>query len=129
MRAGRILRQIVRARIIEQVPALTNVYDRATQSAVYPYATLGASDWSDESVECIEARRITVQIDLWHSASNKGVLEDLTDDVTTALNGWSDTDALTMHPLRIVIVRVMDDPDGVSVHAAIQVEAMVEGDG
>lgn len=127
MRAGRTLRQIVRARIIAQVPALTGVYDRATESAKYPYVTLGASDWSDESVECIEARRITLQIDVWHSASSKGVCEDLTDDVATALNGWADTDALTMHPLQIGIVRVMDDPDGVSVHGVVQVTAMVEG--
>lgn len=126
MRAGRTLRQIVRERIIDQVLGLTGVYDRATESAVYPYATLGASYWTDDSVECIEAREITLQIDLWHSASNKGVCEDLTDDVAAALKGWADTDALTMHPLRVSLVRVMDDPDGQSVHGVVQVEAMVE---
>ena len=129
MRAGRTLRQIVRERIIDQVLGLTGVYDRATESAVYPYATLGASYWTDVSVECIEAREITLQIDLWHSQSNKGVAEDLTDDIATALRGWADTDALTMHPLRVSLVRVMDDPDGVSVHGVIQVEAMIESSG
>ena len=127
MRAGRILRQIVRARILDQVPGLTGVYDRATDSTAFPYATLGVSYWTDDSVECIEAREITLQIDLWHSQSNKGVAEDLTDDIATALRGWADTDALTMHPLRVSLVRVMDDPDGVSVHGVIQVEGLVEG--
>lgn len=128
MRAGRVLRQIVRARILDQVPGLTGVYDRATESAVYPYATLGVSYWTDDSVECIEAREITLQIDLWHSQSNKGVCEDLVDDVATALRGWADTDALTMHPLEIATARIMDDPDGKTIHAVIMVEAMVEGD-
>ena len=128
MRAGRALRQIVRARITAQVPALTGVYDVAKESAVYPYATLGASYWTDGSVECIEAREITLQIDLWHSQSNKGVAEDLVDEITTALRGWADTDALTMGPLRVSLVRVMDDPDGQSVHGVIQVEGLVERD-
>ena len=127
MRAGRTLRQIVRARILDQVPGLNGVYDRATESSVYPYATLGASYWTDGSVECIEAREITLQIDLWHSQSNKGVAEDMVDEITTALRGWADTDALTMHPLRVSLVRVMDDPDGQSVHGVIQVEGLVEG--
>ena len=129
MRSGRILRQIVRTRIIAQVPGLTGVYDRATDSTAFPYATLGASYWTDDSVECIEAREITLQIDLWHSQSNKGVAEDLTDDIATALRGWADIDALTMHPLEIDTVRVTDDPDGVSVHGIVIVRAMVEGDG
>ncbi|QEU08224.1 DUF3168 domain-containing protein [Paracoccus yeei] len=127
MKAGRTLRQIVSDRIIDQVPDLGGrLYDRATKTAVHPYATLGPSYWSDTSVQCIEAREITLQIDIWHSQSNKGVLEDLTDDVAGALNGWADQAALTMHPISVSLVRIMDDPDGVSVHGVVQVEAMVE---
>lgn len=130
MKAGRVLRQIVRARIMAQVPALAGkVFDRATEGLAYPYATLGPSYWSDTSVQCIEAREVTLQIDIWHSQSNKGVLEDLTDDVAAALNGWADTSVLTMHPLSVTMVRVMDDPDGKSLHGVVQVEAMVEDDG
>ena len=130
MRAGRVLRQIVRARIMAQVPALAGkVFDRATEGLAYPYATLGPSYWSDSSVQCIEAREITLQIDIWHNQSNKGVLEDLTDDVAAALSVWADQVALTMHPLEIDMVRVTDDPDGVSVHGIVIVRAMVESDG
>lgn len=127
MRAGRILRQIVRSRIIAQVPALTGVYDRPTESAAFPYATLGASYWTDDSTECFEAREITLQIDLWHSQSNKGIAEDLTDDIAAAIKGWADEAVLAMHPISVSLVRVMDDPDGVSVHGVVQIEAMVEG--
>lgn len=129
MRAGRILRQIVRARIIAQLPALTGVYDKATESSNFPYASLGPSYWNDEGAECFEARSIVLQIDVWHSMSNKGICEDLTDDIAGALNGWSDETALTMHPLRVISAQVQDDPDGMTVHGIIQVEAMVESDG
>lgn len=126
MRAGRIFRQVVRSRILSQVPALTGVFDKATEGSAFPYASLGPSYWTSDDAECIEAREVTLQIDVWHSASNKGVLEDLTDDVCTALRGYADTVALTMHPIDISLVRVMDDPDGVSIHGVIQIEAMVE---
>lgn len=124
MRAGRILRQIVIARISDQVPALTGVYDRATESRVYPYVTLGPSYWTDDSAECIEAREITLQVDLWAEAG-KGATEDILDDVATALNGWTDQTALTLHPLRVSLVRLMDDPSG-AIHGVIQIEALVE---
>lgn len=129
MRAGRVLRQIIMDRVIEQVPDLMGrVYDKATESVAYPYATMGPSYGTDAGAECIDAREITVQVDVWHSASSKGVCEDLVDDVAAALNGWADDDRLTMHPMLVSLVRVTDDPDGVSVHGIVQVEAMVEGD-
>lgn len=135
MRAGRILRRLIMDRIIDQVPAFEGrVYDKAVEDTPVPYVTMGASYGIDDDAECIEARLITVQVDIWDSARDetgdvdKGVCEDLTDDVAAALKGWADTDALTMHPLRVTLVRVMDDPDGVSVHGVVQVEADIEDD-
>lgn len=127
MRAGRALRRIIMDRLIEQVPEVAGrVYDRAIEATLMPYITLGASFWTDDSAECIQARSQTVQIDIWHD-SNKGVVEDLADDVTAALDGWADQGALTMHPLRVTLVRVMDDPDPGIVHGVVQIEAEVEG--
>ncbi|MDS9468697.1 DUF3168 domain-containing protein [Paracoccus sp. MBLB3053] len=127
MRAGRTLRQIVIARIKDQVPALGGrVYDRATEDAIFPYCTLGPSYWTDGSVECIEAREVTLQADIWHSQASKGAAEDVVDDVAAALNGWADQNALTMHPASVSLVRIMDDPDGVTIHGVIQIEVMVE---
>ena len=125
MRAGRVLRQIVIARIKDQVPDLTGVYDKATETALYPYVTLGPSYWNDASVECVKARLQTLQIDVWHSQSTKGALEDIVDDISAALDGFADTSRLTMPPLRVSMARVMDDPSG-DVHGVVQVEAMVE---
>ena len=125
MRAGRAIRQAVIARLEAVVPALSGVYDRATESENYPYVSLGPSYWSDESVECIEARSYTLQVDVW-CTDGKGAAEDVVDDVSTALNGWMDQDAVTAHPARVTLVRLMDDPSG-CVHGVVQVEIEVEG--
>lgn len=126
MRAGRELRRAVMDRIIAQVPDLGGrVFDRATEGTSFPYATLGASYGLDASAECVTARSITLQIDIWHSRANKGVVEDLVDDVIAAVSGWTDPDRLTAHPLRIGLIRVMDDPED-AVHGVVQVEAVVE---
>ena len=43
-----------------------------------------------------------------------------------ALDGWA-SDVLAMHPLRVSLVRVMDDPTPGVVHGVIQIECAVEG--
>lgn len=125
MRAGRALRRIIMDRLIAQVPALAGrVFDRAAETTAYPYATLGPSYWTDDSSECIRARVQTVQVDVWGNAA-KGPVEDVTDDVAAALDGWA-ADTLAMHPLRVSLVRVMDDPSPGVVHGVVQVEADIE---
>lgn len=128
MRAGRALRQMVIARIADQVPALTAVVDKATESTAYPFASMGPSNWIPADSECIMARDVSLQVDIWGSQSSKGALEDLTDDVAAALDGFADTDRLTMHPFRVAQVLTMDDPDGMTVHGIVRIEAMVERD-
>ncbi|WP_294932188.1 DUF3168 domain-containing protein [uncultured Paracoccus sp.] len=130
MRAGAALRRAVAGRLVAEVPDLGGrVWDRSSKGDILPYVTLGPSYWSDASVQCVAVRAITLQVDVWCSGAagaGKGDAEDVIDDVATALNDWMDQDALTAHPLRVIMVRVMDDPSGV-VHGVVQVEALVEG--
>ena len=130
MRAGRAIRRAVLARIKDQVSEFGGrVFDKATEDEQFPYVTLGPSYWTDDSVECIEGRSYVLQVDIWASGGatqGKGNAEDLTDDVATALNGWMDQDAVTAHPARVTLVRVMDDPSG-CVHGVVTVEVDVEG--
>lgn len=126
MRAGRALRRAIMDRLIEQVPEVEGrVYDRAAADTPLPYITLGPSSWTDASSDCIRGREQTVQVDVWDRATNKGALEDLTDAVADALDGW-EADAITMHLMRLMLVRVIDDPDGVGLHGIVQVEAVIE---
>lgn len=124
----RRLGQIILARIVAEVPELGGrVFDKAAENTVLPYVTLGAIYGVEDDAECIEADEWVVQIDLWDRASNKLKAADLAQKVRRALKGWSDTSEVTMHPLMVEPPRIMDDPDGVTVHAVLMVEASVEG--
>lgn len=128
----RRLAQIVMDRVAAAVPELGGrVQEWATEDLAYPYCTLGAIYGAQADVECIEADDWTIQLDLWGERPewNKASLAGLAQKVRAALKGWSDTDEVTMHPLTVQTPRVMDDPDGVTVHAVLLVEAMVESDG
>lgn len=126
----RRLAQIIMNRVAAQVPDLGGrVQERATEGLAYPYCTLGAMYGVEADVECVEADDWTVQLDIWgeRPAWNKASMAGLAQKVRAALKGWSDTTEVTMHPLSVQVPRVMDDPDGVTVHAVVLVEAMVEG--
>mgnify|MGYP000521770468 CR=1 FL=1 len=123
------LQRVIVARLKAAVPSVAGrVYDNPPETALMPYISIGPSYWNDDSAECIRARLETVQVDIWASnRPDKRAAKDATDEVAAALDGWQDTDALTMHPLRVSLVRVMDDPSPGVVHGVVQVEAMVEG--
>ncbi|MGA0615327.1 DUF3168 domain-containing protein [Paracoccus sp. KR1-242] len=117
---------MIQDRIIAQVPDLNGqVYDKASKDDPFPSVSLGPSYWTGDDADCIEGRTWTGQIDVW-TEGNKGLCEDLADDIATALKGFADTTLIAMHPFEISLVRVMDDPDGVNVHGVIQIEAMIE---
>ena len=121
------LQRVIVARLKEAVPSVAGrVYDNPPETAAMPYISIGPSYWNDDSAECIRARLETVQIDVWASnRPDKQAAKDATDDVVLALDGWA-SDVLAMHPLRVALVRVMDDPSPGVVHGVVQVEAMVE---
>lgn len=123
------LQRVIVARLKAAVPSVAGrVYDSPNETAAQPYITIGPSYWNDDSAECVKARVETVQIDIWASNKpDKRSAKDATDEVAEALDGWADEAILTMHPLRVVMVRVMDDPAPGVVHGVVQVEAMVEG--
>lgn len=122
------LQRVIVARLKAAAPSVAGrVYDNPPETAPMPYISIGPSYWSDDSAECIRARVETVQIDVWASnRPDKRAAKDATDDVVLALDGWA-SDALAMHPLRVSLVRIMDDPTPGVVHGVVQVEAMVEG--
>lgn len=127
----RRLAQIIMDRVADQVPELGGrVQERATDGLAYPYVTLGASYGVTADVECIDADDWTLQLDVWGGRPewNKASLAGLAQKIRAALKGWSDTAEVTMHPLTVDPPRTMDDPDGMTVHSVLLVEAMVEGD-
>lgn len=123
------LQRVIVARLKAEVAEVAGrVYDNPPEGTQRPYISIGPSYWHDDSAECVRARVETVQVDIWAArAPDMRVVKDVTDAVVTALDGWADQGVLTMHPMQVTLVRVMADPDGVSLHGIAQVEARTEG--
>ena len=124
------LQKLIVARLKSAVPAVSErVYDGPSETAQMPYVSIGPSYFTPDDAECISGRSETLQIDVWGSSKpNRAAVKDAVDEVVDALDGYADTAALTMHPLRVSLVRVMDDVQQYIIHGVVQVEAMVERD-
>ena len=122
------LQRLIVARLKAAVPSVEGrVYDGPSEGAAMPFASIGPSYFSHDDAECVRVRSETLQIDVWGASKpNRAALKNAVDEVVEALDGYADTDALTMHQLRIELVRIMDDPQAGVVHGVVQVEAMVE---
>ena len=122
------LQKLIVARLKSAVPAVSGrVYDGPSETAQMPYVSIGPSYFTPDDVECIPGRNETLQIDVWGASKpNRAAVKDAVDQVYDALHGWQDTAALTMHPLRVSLVRVMDDPQARTVHGVVQVEVSIE---
>ena len=130
MGASSDLQKLIVARLISSVPAVSGrVYDGPSETAQMPFISIGPSYFTPDDAECIPGRNETLQIDVWGASKpNRAAVKDAVDEVVDALEGYADTAALTMHPLSVALVRIMDDPQAGVVHGVVQVEAMVERD-
>ena len=124
------LQRLIVARLKAAVPSVAGrVYDGPSETAQMPFISIGPSYFTPDDAECIRGRSETLQIDVWGSSKpNRAAVKDAVDQVYDALHGWEDTAALTMSPLWVSLVRVMDDVQQDIIHGVVQVEAMVELD-
>lgn len=122
------LQRAIIARLRAAVPSVQGrVYDSPSETAQMPFISIGPSYWSPDDAECIRARVETLQCDIWASnRPDKRAAKDATDEAAAALDGWT-VEELAMHPLRVSLVRIMDDPTPGVVHGVVQVECAVEG--
>ena len=123
------LGEIVMERIRSQVPELGGrVVDKATERTAYPYCVLTAIYGAQADVECIDTDDWTLQFSIFDRDSDKLSMAVLAGKVRAALKGWSDTQDVTMHPIRVGAPRIYDENDGVTVQGVLLVEAVVEGE-
>ena len=122
------LQRMVVSRLKAAVPSVAGrVYDGPSETATMPFVSIGPSYFTPDDVECIPGRNETLQIDVWGASKpNRAAVKDAVDQVYDALHGWEDTAALTMSPLRVSLVRVMDDPQQGIIHGVVQVEVILE---
>ncbi len=118
LKAASAVTAIVGARIV----------DGNDDSLDYPNITFGPSDSTPDDVDCIRGREETLQLDCWtREGGKKWPCRKLVDAVKAALHdadGVLSTGALVL--MRVDLVRVFDDPDGITTHGVVQVAGIIE---
>ena len=114
-------------------PALTailggRVYDGPPSKPTFPYISLGPSDVVPMDADCFHDREETIQIDVWHrDQGRRWQCKATVDAVKDALHEYAgDLATHALVELRVELARVMDDPDGITVHGVVQVTALIE---
>jgi hypothetical protein len=104
------------------------VYDRPRSRATFPHITFGPSDFVVEDADCIVGRTETLQIDVWSQYEGGGLqAKQIMDAAKSALHDHEATLATgNLIQLRVIAGRVFRDPDGITTHGVLTVEAQVE---
>lgn len=107
------------------------VFDEPPTSkrARFPRITFGPGQSLDADSDCIGAEDQVLQIDIWdRSEGRKGPCRDMTEAVKKALHRRH----LVADPpfailaARVLDTQVLDDPDGVTAHGIVTLQATVE---
>jgi uncharacterized protein DUF3168 len=114
------------------VMALANdVYDAVDKEpwgSKNGYISFGAHDAFNEDAECLVESTHTIQIDCWSRKVGSVHAKQMVDAVYAALHDNSSltlsTNALVQ--IRVSLRQVLRDPDGLTTHGLLQVEAMIE---
>ena len=107
------------------------IYDKPIPNAAFPFITFGPSSIVLVQDDCLVGRTETVQLDVW-STDKAGRLEAkrICDLIIRSLNGVeAELEEGYAVDLRIVLAQVIDDPDGITSHGVVQVEALVDEGG
>lgn len=106
------------------------IYDRAPSDPglVYPHVTFGPSDYVPDDADCITGRIEDVQLDIWsRDQGRKWKCKAIVDAVKAALHDHeADMGDHALVSMRVMLCRVLDDPDGSTVHGVVQVEAVID---
>lgn len=105
------------------------IYDQPPASALFPYISFGASDFTTDRFGCIDGREETLQLDIWHRDQGRmWPCKATTDAVVKALD---DVDAEigedgSVAHLRVGMARCFMDQDGITAHGVVQVSALID---
>lgn len=105
----------------------TRIYDNIPANATFPYISFGPRDTVTADADCIVAFDITQQLDVWSRAVGSSEAERITDAVREALHEYEfnlSVNAAVFFEHRIT--RTLKDPDGLTTHAAMTFQGLIE---
>lgn len=104
------------------------VFDTVPSGAPFPYVSYGPVDNLSDDADCITGFDITVQIDVWSRAVGFPEAKRISNAVRAALHDAPIT--LSVNALALIEhrqTRTIRDPDGLTSHAAMTFNALIEG--
>lgn len=120
---------VARLRSTAAVTALIGdrVFDHVPEKAEFPYVTVGEGDETSDDADCITGFEISLDIDVWSRELGFPEAKKITDAVRRALRSPDlviTENALVSFEHRQS--RFLRDPDGITAHAVMTFEAIVE---
>lgn len=105
------------------------IYDGVPSNNAFPYVSFGPSQEITDDAECIDGEEHFIQIDVWaRDQARMGPCKDICAAVKAALHevtlNLPSPYALAF--IRVTGTRTMLDPDGITAHGIITVQAAVE---
>jgi hypothetical protein len=105
----------------------SRVYDDVPPSATFPYISMGPATEVTDNPECIDAIEINIQLDAWSRSVGFPEVKRIASAVHTALHDVEvDLPVNACTSLYHANTLYMRDPDGLTSHAVIQLQAYVE---
>jgi hypothetical protein len=104
------------------------IFDNRPDVATFPCITFGPSDVVEDDAECITGRIETIQLDCWaRSNARVNAVKPLVDAVKTALHLFhAEPESSALVELRVIAMRTFMDPDGLTAHGVVTVQAIME---
>lgn len=126
------LQKLIYDRLVESAGvhniAADRIFDNPIGQDVFPYISFGSSDAVEDDADCITGRVETIQVDCW-SRYQGGFKEvkALADAVKKSLHRYAgELSVNALVEMTVQTVRVFRDPDGITSHGVVTVQAIIE---
>lgn len=113
---------------------VTEVFDRVPDGAArwgnkQAYISMGPVDAVDDDAECIIGGSHSAQVNVWSRKPGSVHCKQIVDAVKSALHEKdADLGDYGLVQMRVTLRRVFQDPDGLTTHGVVTIEADIEED-
>lgn len=122
-RTDPVLVGLLGGRFYDRVPAkAAGELDAATD-----YVSVGAVDSVPQTIDCIEADDVTLQLDVWSAAYDRDRCRTIVAAIRRRLHDAELPLAENgLAACVVALTRIFEDPDGVTLHGVVQVTASID---
>lgn len=128
--ASLALQKAVIARLRAEVALVSaRVFDRVEAGTTMPYIALGAAQVVDDEAGCIDGATCYLTLHIWSRGVGAVEARRVSDQAMAALTGWRPdlaADGFALVDLRCTGGQTLADPDGLTTHGILTIEAQTE---